>query len=112
MKDKVKDAIRNIETDLTYGDPFALDAVSRHDVETLLAYGKKRLAKIENRTDELAVGDKVKLRIDWSEFEEGTVGKVVTHRGDNNNENFPWGLDLPGRSATVYFAREELEKVK
>jgi hypothetical protein len=111
MKDKVKDAIRNIETDLMYGNPDGLDAVSRHDVETLLAYGKKRLNKIKNRTDELAVGDKVKLRIDWSEFEEGTVGKVVSFRDDNNDENFPWGLKLPGRTATVYFAREEVEKL-
>jgi hypothetical protein len=111
MKDKVKDAIKNIETDLMYGNPGSLDAVSRWDVETLLKYTKKRLKKAENRTTDLEIGDKAALRIDWSEFEEGTVGKVVKHRDDNNDENFPWGLQLPGRSAVVYFAREELEKV-
>lgn len=107
MKDKVKDAVRNIETDLMYGDPFALDAVSRADVETLLTYVKKRLAKSESRSSDLAVGAKVKLRIDWHDFEEGHVGKIVKYRDENE---YKWGVQLTGRMALVYFKREELEK--
>jgi hypothetical protein len=103
MKKQVRNAIHQIETDLMYGDPNGLDAVSRADVETLLAWATRKAAA----TEQLQVGDSVSLKINWPAKDytfKGAVGYVRNIDGTQFQIDF--GAEYP-----LWFARHELKFV-
>lgn len=115
MKKQVREALSSIRDDMKNYDGEEKAMVYTSELETLLAWAEKK--RDNPGTGELAVGARVKLRIDWMAKPYTRVGSkgTVTRLNVRSNQDFPYEVTLDGHTEegdAVSFARHELKRIR